>query len=167
MRAGRTHALCTFEGALVEVDHGDVAVEPVAEGEGTIAGVAPVVALFEMCDAVVLVGVAALGKGLVADFTGERLETMGGADVGGERIWGGGDVGAVLAGEREGGRDGRGEAGGDREGGWGGETRERREMEGAARFGCGAEGGIEKKADVMLVDFCGRGVGRRRELVHG
>lgn len=50
-----------------------------------------------MCDAVVLIGVATLSKGLVAHFACKRFDTMGGADVEGEILVGGSDVGACIA----------------------------------------------------------------------
>lgn len=72
------------------------------------------VALFEVCDAVVFVCVAAFGKGLVTDFASEGFETVGCANVERKIGGGGGQVGAKVTG-------GGGGEGGDRGGdeGWG------------------------------------------------
>lgn len=68
-----THALCTFKGAIVEMHHGDMSVQTVAEGEATVASWALVVSLLEMSDAEVLIGISSFCKGLGAGFASKRL----------------------------------------------------------------------------------------------
>lgn len=81
MRPIGAHALSAFERTLVEVNHGDVSVEAIAECEATIASWALVVSLLQMGDSVVLVCVSTFCEGLIADLAGEWLDAMGGADV--------------------------------------------------------------------------------------
>lgn len=98
MRSFRAHALGALEGALVEMHHGDMPVKAVTEGEAALAGLAAMVALLEMRDAVMLVGVASFGEGFVAHFAGKGFDTMGCADMEREIFVGGSDVGAHVAG---------------------------------------------------------------------
>lgn len=73
MRPARTHALGALERTVVEMNHGDVAVETVAERKRLVTGVTAMFALVEMRHSVVLVGIASLCKALRTERTGERF----------------------------------------------------------------------------------------------
>lgn len=117
VRALGAHTFIALERPLVEMHHRNMSIESVTKCETAIARLTSMVALFEMRDSVMLIGITTLGKGLVADLACERLDLVRGARVREQLVARGRGVGAVLAAERgSGGGDGEGAGEGGR--GW-------------------------------------------------